>query len=183
MSVRVIESSRESDSELLIAIASGNRRAENIEEIIDDTFTVAWRNANKFRSASLVSTRIFGIAYRRAPKAILGQKKHAGQRLDELQEGTIDPMLAAEVQDWVTLGLNCLPDEQRLALELASRMGYSLTEIAEITGTPIGIVKVRMFHARQKLRQYLPTLGGELAERMPNRYQAAISGLYWHPRQ
>jgi RNA polymerase sigma-70 factor (ECF subfamily) len=83
----------------------------------------------------------------------------------------------------VTHGLNCLPDEQRLALELASRMGYSLTEIAEITGAPIGTVKARMFHARQKLRQYLPTLGGELAEQVPNRYQAAISGLYWHPRQ
>jgi hypothetical protein len=29
---------------------------------------------------------------------------------------------------------------------------------------PIGTVKARMFHARQKLRQYLPTLGGGICE-------------------
>jgi RNA polymerase sigma-70 factor (ECF subfamily) len=39
-------------------------------------------------------------------------------------------------------------------------MGHSSMEIAEITGAPIGTVKARMFHARQKLRLYLPTLGG-----------------------
>jgi len=43
-------------------------------------------------------------------------------------------------------------------------MGHSSMEIAEITGVPIGTVKARMFHARQKLRQYLPTLGGVISE-------------------
>jgi DNA-directed RNA polymerase specialized sigma24 family protein len=90
MSVPTEDSSRESDSELLIAIAAGNRRA--FEEL------------------------------------------------------------------YLALGLNRLPDEQRLALELACHMGHSVMEIAEITGAPIGTVKARMFHARQKLRQYLPTM-------------------------
>jgi RNA polymerase sigma-70 factor (ECF subfamily) len=182
------ESSGESDSELLIAIAAGSHRAldelylgyqrrlarflsrftqrrENIEEIINDTFMVVWCNANDFRFASQVSSWIFGIAYRTALKSIRRQQNHsAGRSLEECPEQTVDPVLETEIQDWVTHGLNRLPDEQRLALELACHMGHSSMEIAEITGVPIGTVKARMFHARQKLRQYLPTLGGGICE-------------------
>jgi RNA polymerase sigma-70 factor (ECF subfamily) len=180
------QSSSESDGELLIAIAAGNRRAleylylryqrrlarflwrftqchENIEEIINDTFMVIWRNANKFRCASQVSTWMFGIAYRKWLKSMREQRNRGGRRLHECQEIAVDPVLDSEVQDWVMHALNCLPDEQRMALELANHMGYSLIEIAEMTGSPIGTVKARMFHARRKMRQYLPTLGGELA--------------------
>jgi RNA polymerase sigma-70 factor (ECF subfamily) len=39
-------------------------------------------------------------------------------------------------------------------------MGHSLDEIAAITGSPVGTIKARMFHAREKLRQYLPSLAG-----------------------
>jgi RNA polymerase sigma-70 factor (ECF subfamily) len=188
MSVPAKACSAESDSELLIAIAAGSRRAleelylgyqrrlarflsrftqrsENIEEIINDTFMVVWRNANDFRSASQVSSWIFGIAYRTALKSIRRQKSHSAARsFDECREQTVDPVLETELQDWVMHGLNRLPDEQRLAMELAYHMGHSLIEIAEITGVPIGTVKARMFHARQKLRQYLPTLGGGIPE-------------------
>jgi RNA polymerase sigma-70 factor, ECF subfamily len=184
MSVPAKKFSRESDSDLLRAIAAGDRRAlkvlylgyqqrlarfllrftqcrENIEEIINDTFVVVWRNADDFRGAAQVSSWIFGIAYRTALKSIRRQKKHSAARsFGEWLVQTVDPGLEAEVQDWVMHGLNRLPDEQRLALELAFHMGYSLLEIADITDAPIGTVKARMFLARQKLRQQLPTLGG-----------------------
>ena len=176
--------SRGSDSELLSAIAAGDRRAlevlylgyqprvarfllrftecrENIEEIINDTFMVVWRSADDFRWESQVSSWIFGIAHRTALKSIRRQKyRSAARSLDESPVQTVDPVLEAEIRDWVRTGLNCLPDEQRLALELACHMGYSLMEIADITDAPIGTVKARMFLARQKLRRQLPTLGG-----------------------
>jgi RNA polymerase sigma-70 factor (ECF subfamily) len=47
-----------------------------------------------------------------------------------------------------------------MTLELAYHMGHSMEEIAAITDCPVGTVKARMFHAREKLRQYLPALGG-----------------------
>jgi RNA polymerase sigma-70 factor (ECF subfamily) len=188
MSLLAKNSSKESDGALVIAIAAGDRRAleelylgyhrrlarflsrftqryENVEEIINDTFMVVWRNADDFRSASRVSTWIFGIAYHTALKSIRRQKNHsAAQSLDDCPEQAVDPVLENEVQDWVMRGLNCLPAEQRLTLELAYHMGYSLEEIAEITGAPVGTVKARMFHARQKLRRYLPALGGGAAK-------------------
>jgi RNA polymerase sigma-70 factor (ECF subfamily) len=176
-------SPKERDSALLAAIGAGDRRAleelylsyhrrlarflsrftpryENIEEIINDTFMVVWQNAKEFRNASQVSTWIIGIAYRTALKSFRRQKNHAVASLEDYPEQTVDPTSQTEVNDWLKHGLNRLPIEQRLTLELAYHMGHSLEEIATITDCPVGTVKARMFHAREKLRQYLPTLSG-----------------------
>lgn len=179
MTVPAKNSAREHDNELLLAVAAGDRRAleelylgyhrrlarflsrftpryENVEEIINDTFMVVWQNAHEFRGASQVSTWIFGIAYRTALKSLSRQKNHTTARnLHEYPDQTVDPVRDTEVQDWVEQGLHRLPIEQRLTLVLAYNMGHSLEEIAEITGAPVGTVKMRMFHARQRLRQYL----------------------------
>jgi RNA polymerase sigma-70 factor (ECF subfamily) len=134
---------------------------ETIEEIINDTFLVVWQRAKEFRGASRVSTWIIGIAYRIALKSL---RRNDGlvraQRYDSLPEPWVEPMKDTEMRDWVVRGLSHLPMEQRLALELAYNMGHSIEEIAEITESPVGTVKARMFHAREKLRQYLPVLGG-----------------------
>ncbi len=184
MSAVAKQSARELDNELLLAVAAGDRRAleelylsyhrrlarflsrftpryENVEEIINDTFMVVWQSSKDFRYASQVSTWIMGIAYRTALKSVRRQKNFAtDQNIDDFPEQSTDPMEETEVQDWVGRGLDQLPLEQRLTLELAYHMGHSLEEIAAITGSPVGTIKARMFHARQKLRQYLPSLGG-----------------------
>ena len=172
------------DEDLLRDVARGDRRAldalylgyhrrlarflariapqyETIEEIINDTFLVVWQRAKEFRGASRVSTWIIGIAYRIALKSL---RRNDGlvraQRYDSLPEPWVEPMKDTEMRDWVVRGLSHLPMEQRLALELAYNMGHSIEEIAEISESPVGTVKARMFHAREKLRQYLPVLGG-----------------------
>src|SRR5271156_3428702 len=153
--------SKETDKQLLSGVVAGNRRCleslylgyhrrlarflsrftsryENVEEIINDTFMVVWQSAKDFRNASRVSTWIFGIAYRTALKSLRRQKNHtAAVSLDEYPEQTTDPGLDAEVQDWLTQGLQQLSTEQRLTLELAYHMGYSLEEIAAITDAPV----------------------------------------------
>jgi RNA polymerase sigma factor (sigma-70 family) len=114
---------KQGDSELLAGVAAGDRRAleelyfgyhrrlarflsrftpryENIEEIINDTFMAVWRSAKDFRSASQVSTWIFGIAYRTALKSLRRQKHHtAAANLDDHPEQTVDPRADAELQD------------------------------------------------------------------------------------
>ncbi len=183
MTLPAKNSARARDGALLVAIATGDRlaleelylsyhrrlarflsrftpRYENIEEIINDTFMVVWQSAKDFRNASQVSTWIIGIAYRTALKSFRRQKYHTVASLEDYPEQTVDPTFDAEVNDWLKSGLSRLPIEQRLTLELAYHMGHSLEEIAAITDCPVGTVKARMFHAREKLRQYLPALSG-----------------------
>jgi RNA polymerase sigma-70 factor, ECF subfamily len=184
MTVLAKSTARDRDNELLQSVAAGDRRAleelylgyhrrlarflsritpryENVEEIINDTFMVVWQSASDFRFASQVSTWIIGIAYRTALKSLRRQKNHTAARsLDDFPEQTVDPTVQTEVQDWLKQGLDKLPLEQRLTLELAYHLGHSLEEIAAITECPVGTVKARMFHAREKLRLSLPVLSG-----------------------
>jgi RNA polymerase sigma-70 factor (ECF subfamily) len=170
------------DTALIALVASGDRAAfeklylahhnrvarflarfircrENLEEIIDDTFMVVWRNARQFRHASRLSTWIVGIGYRTALKSIRATKYQAvSQNVEDLTEDRRNHAADCELKDWVKKGLDRLPLEQRLILELAYGLGYSIEEIAAITGSPIGTVKARMFHAREKLRHHLPAL-------------------------
>jgi RNA polymerase sigma-70 factor (ECF subfamily) len=136
------------------------RSRENLEEIIDDTFMVVWRNARHFRHASRLSTWIVGIGYRTALKSMRGNDyQMVSQNIEDLTEDRHNHAVECEQTDWVKKGLDRLPLQQRLTLELAYGLGHSVEEIAAITCSPIGTVKTRMFHAREKLRHYLSALG------------------------
>lgn len=172
------------DSDLLKGVAHGDRRAleqlylgyhrrlvrflsriapryETVEEIINDTFMVVWQRATDFRGASRVSTWIIGIAYRIALKSLRHNDGLLRARIGEdVPEQSVEPMQDTELRDWVEIALTQLPLEQRLTIELAYNMGYSVEEIAAISDCPVGTVKARMYHAREKLRRYLPVLGG-----------------------
>ena len=88
----------------------------------------------------------------------------------EIEEELPDPAAAEtgeaeqrELRDWVRRGLDLLSPEQRMTLELAYYLGQSCEEIAAIMNCASGTVKARMFHARLRLRNSLPGLGGEPA--------------------
>ena len=192
MSANARQYSKQQDEELLSAVARGDNRAldtlylgyhrrlarflariapryETVEEIINDTFMVVWQHAKEFRGASRVSTWIIGIAYRVALKSLRGNDGlMRAQSSENLPEEAFDPTESAELRDWIAHAMNRLPLEQRLTMELAYHMGHSIEEIAEITGCPSGTVKARMFHAREKLRQSLPALGGIAAAEIFN---------------
>lgn len=135
-------------------------RHDVVEEVINDSLWVVWRNAALFRGQSTVSTWIMGIAYRRALKTLRSRRT---------REWFIDlvaqlPAIAEDAReqnanhDWLAHGLKELPFDQRASLELAYISGYSCEEIAVIMHCPVNTVKSRMFQARQKLKSILPRL-------------------------
>ncbi|MDB5973050.1 MAG: polymerase sigma70 [Hydrocarboniphaga sp.] len=144
-------------------LARVTQRDDLIEEVVNDTFWIVWRKAEEFRGQSLVSTWIMGIAYRCALKALrrAGPPPLADPVLpieDETQWD--DPLVQQDRRSWIMQGLERLPPDQRTTLLLAYYLGHSCEEISEIMACPVGTVKARMFHARIRLRNLLPTLGG-----------------------
>ncbi len=135
-------------------------RAEVAEEIVNDTFWVIWQRAGDFRGASLVSTWILGIAYRRALKSFRRLRPVPLMDDDSAGEPSEEPWRQAELSEWLSVALARLPYEQRTVLELAYTVGHSCEEIAAIMECPVNTVKTRMFHARRKLRILLEALGG-----------------------
>lgn len=177
------------ETELLSAVAQGNRRAleklygiyhqrllrflmrlaprhEIAEEVINDTFWIVWQKAKEFRGASRVSTWIMGIAYRRALKVLRCGRTSlpsvTGSAAAEAMSIS-EPHQETEQRDWILQGLQRLPPEQRTSIELAYYLGHSCEEIAQIMDCGVPTVKARMFHARAKLRSSLPQLAGALS--------------------
>ncbi|HEY2591104.1 MAG TPA: sigma-70 family RNA polymerase sigma factor [Steroidobacteraceae bacterium] len=135
-------------------------RTDVAEEIINDTFWVVWQRAGDFRGASLVSTWILGIAYRRALKALQRLRPRQAVEDDGSGEPSEEPWQHAELSEWLSVALTRLPREQRTVLELAYTLGHSCVEIAAIMECPVNTVKTRMYHARRKLKVLLEALGG-----------------------
>lgn len=144
-------------------------RRDLIDEIVNETMWVVWRSAGRFRGESKVATWIIGIAYRSMMKALRDRPASSGLLVpDEHHDDT--PLEAlesdqAELRDWIRQGMALLPPEQRMTMELAYYLGQSCEEIASVMNCAVGTVKARMFHARLRLRNSLPALGGE---RSPN---------------
>jgi RNA polymerase sigma-70 factor (ECF subfamily) len=142
-------------------LARMTARSEDIEEIINDTFMVVWTHATAFRSESLVSTWIFGIAYRLTMRSLRRQKMQLpGWSTGIPAEQCADPAPDNEMANWLECALGRLPVKLRITVTLAYQMGFSIGEISQITKTPTGTVKSRMFHARLRLRDIVEELGG-----------------------
>ncbi len=143
-------------------------RTELAEEIVNDTMWVVWRKASDFRGDARVGTWIVGIAYRCMLRALRDGPSAAEVNESALGDFWFDTLPHAqaedasrEASDWLRQGLKTLPQEQRLTLELAYLLGESCEGIAAIMNCPVGTVKARMFHARVRLRNVLPALGGD----------------------
>ncbi|MBU6416951.1 MAG: sigma-70 family RNA polymerase sigma factor [Xanthomonadaceae bacterium] len=139
------------------------RRADLIEEIVNDSFWIAWRKAGSFQGSSRVSTWIMGIAYRCGLKAL---RQRGDEPVDDyaMREGrgpAHDPDEDRELRDWLGKAMEHLSADQRVVVELVYGVGNSLDEVAAIMQAPVGTVKARLFHARIKLRNVLPLLGGD----------------------
>ena len=135
------------------------RQPEIAEEIINDTLWVVWRKAPEFRHGSLVSTWVFGIAYRRGLKTLQRQPPPACNIEDELEAvAEDDAQPARERSDWLERALAQLPVNQRAVLELSYYLGHSCEEIAQIMDCPVGTVKTRMHKARLKMKMLLRRL-------------------------
>jgi RNA polymerase sigma-70 factor, ECF subfamily len=148
------------------------RQPDDIEDVVEETFWQAWRQASRFDPArGAVQTWLLTIARSRALDRVRALRRRRETPLEgddgevvAQQAAPSDPGLDAEASERrriVTAALSELPAEQRETLELGYYGGLSQSEIAERTGQPLGTVKTRMRLAMQKLRSQLQILRSE----------------------
>ena len=141
------------------------RRPQIVEEVLNDTLLVIWNRPDSFHGRSKLSTWIFGIAYRKALKALRRQDQPIEDEQAEARpslEILADEQLERnQVSLLLSKAISGLSPEQRAVVDLCyfSELGYR--EIAEIVDCPVDTVKTRMFHARRHLKARLP---GELTD-------------------
>jgi RNA polymerase sigma-70 factor (ECF subfamily) len=133
------------------------------EDVINDTMLVIWRKAGEYRAAAQASTWIFGIAYRKALKA-LSRESRVTDVCDEIPDLEAPPPETLDrdgLHAAIRQAVMQLPPEHRAVVDLTFFFNRSYEEAAQILDCPVGTVKSRMFHARAKLRPLLTHLLGD----------------------
>jgi RNA polymerase sigma-70 factor (ECF subfamily) len=140
------------------------RRESLAEELLNEVFIEAWRQAGKFEGRSQVSTWLLGIA---RYKALNAMRLRQDEALDETALAQIeDPADSAEIvvvqADRASHLRRCLGQLSPAHREIIDLVYYhekSVAEASEIVGVPPGTVKTRMFHARKRLAELLTAAG------------------------
>lgn len=144
------------------------RRPALVEELLDDTLLLVWQRGQAFNGQSKVSTWIFGIAYRKAMKALsrLDEPPDGGEAWleDEAaapRDGPEQRMDLRQLQLRLQRALGSLSAEHRAVVELCYFQDLGYRDIAAIVDCPPETVKTRMFYARRRLRAQLADLWPE----------------------
>jgi len=135
------------------------------EEVVQDAFMNVWRNAAKFdANRGAVRSWLLAIVHHRAVDRLREWRgKDLEVDLDDAALTLTAPDVWGALLDQIELesvrqALAALPEEQRLALELAYFQGLTHQEIAERTGWPLGTVKSRLRLGLAKLADLLAAL-------------------------
>ena len=136
------------------------RRPGLVDEVLNDTLLVVWHRAGRYNGCSKVSTWIFGIAYRKALKALQRfdapvSDEGADERV-EWRPGPEQLFGQSELHAALLHALDALSPAHRAVVDLTYFHGMGYREIAEIADCPVDTVKTRMFHARRRLKALLP---------------------------
>jgi RNA polymerase sigma factor (sigma-70 family) len=138
------------------------------EDAVQEAFLGMWRTPAAYqRGRGTVRTWLLGLTHHKAVDLVRRetaqqrrQNAHAAQQAfdppapDDPATAAWQGVRAAEVRS----ALGDLPGPQREALALAYFGGYTQTEIAKLTGVPLGTVKTRTFAAMRRLRMRLAPL-------------------------
>jgi RNA polymerase sigma-70 factor (ECF subfamily) len=147
------------------------RDGDDAEDILEDTFWQAWRQASRYEAArGQVGTWLLTIARSRALDRLRARRRLREEPLTPVLLGDADAINVAGGEDprrrtemlerraLVANALRALSPEQRQALELAFFAGLSQTDIADRTGQPVAAIKTRTRLAAETLRDRLEAL-------------------------
>lgn len=178
---RLIEAAGRGDSAALIALYDRFaptmlglalrivRSRSDAEDIVQDAFVRAWREAPSFdRSRGSAATWLATLTRNRAIDLLRAKGRKFKRDAALATEADVGPSSAESPEHHVARGQRAravhhaiaqLSQEQRQALELAYFGGLSHSEIAEVLDQPLGTVKTRLLTAAKKLREALAAHG------------------------
>lgn len=135
------------------------------EEAVQDIFVRAWQGAELYDPArGSVRTWLYAIAR----NALVDIERRRGRRLpvaarpaEQAEPATdgAEPIETALLRYQIQLAVSRLTFDHRQMISMVHFQGLKLTEIATLTGLPVGTVKSRLHYATRSLRLALEELG------------------------
>lgn len=149
------------------------RRPEDAEDVVQQVFTQAWRTSTRFDATRgvvaawllmMARTRAIDCLRRRTPtRDAISDDDRLAAIPDP--DPSVESVVATKEQvERVKTAIERLPEEQRVAVELAYYDGLTQTEIAARTSAPLGTVKTRVRSALQTLRLAVATVSASVGD-------------------
>jgi RNA polymerase sigma-70 factor (ECF subfamily) len=186
--VELVRLARGGDVDAFGALVERNRRAvyraayaalgsaSDADDVVQETFVIAYRKLSSFRGDSAFKTWLLSIAWRKAldrrrsiTRWLRMTVTHhndpfegptdALDRVPAAQPSHEDRLASHELHRAVKRMVASLPPKLRDALLLAGSGEHSYHEIGTMLGIPVGTVKWRVSEARRLLKAKLTALG------------------------
>lgn len=126
------------------------------EDVLQEVWLAAWQGATAFRGESSVGAWLLGIAHHKTMSALRRRRNLQQIPLPEVAISAAEPdpadaFLDREAAASLRAQIARLPAVHRATLDLVFIQGLSLREVATVMECPVGTVKSRLHHARQRL--------------------------------
>ena len=138
------------------------RNAADAEDVAQEALLRAYQKFDRLRDATRFRAWLVRITFRLAldrwRSARRREQRETEWALPDLRPAppTTEEIAASNAfQARLEKALEELPEKFRLVLLLAAIEGYTLDEVAEMLGIPMGTVKSRLFFARKQLAEKL----------------------------
>jgi RNA polymerase sigma-70 factor (ECF subfamily) len=138
------------------------------EDLVQETAIRAWRGWTSLRSFTSLKPWLLQILHRTFLNTLRAAERRPPFVDVDLEELLSHPMLSVENEETshdnffsedIVAALESLSSAFREALWLVEVEELKLSEVAEITGVPVGTVASRVHRARRLLREFLHSRG------------------------
>ena len=152
------------NNKLYASLLAFTKSQDLAEDLTQKTFIRVWKKIETFRGDSSLFTWIYRIAINLAKNEFSSkQAKNQGitDNIDDtydLESSVSSPeshAIEAESMQAVMDFIASLPTDLREAISLREFDGKSYEEIAQISGSPIGTVRSRIFRAREEILNFM----------------------------
>jgi len=164
---------------LALRVVNDRGRAE---DVVQDAFLSVWRKAGSYSvGRGSVKTWLTSIVRNRAIDVVRARRESDGDDeavllgLRDSSPSVIEQVTASLDRDTVRAAITVLPVEQRDAIAMAYFEGRSHSEIAGLTGLPLGTVKSRIRLGMHRLRDELVGIGFDMSAAMRDEVPAQVS--------
>ena len=135
------------------------RQREDAEDVAQEAFLRAHRRFAQLRDRAAFRGWLVRLTFRIALDRRRSDRRRAVREVDVLPMATLprpdELALTAERAARLWAAIDTLPEKLRLVTVLAAIEGQELSEVARLTGAPVGTVKSRLFDARRLLAERL----------------------------
>ncbi|MEO1655294.1 MAG: sigma-70 family RNA polymerase sigma factor [Bacteroidota bacterium] len=134
---------------------------EEAEDSVQDTFLRLWKMREKldtYNSIEALAMRIVKNICLDKLKSKRNQMLNLDNHAYQLESGSQTPARATELRNSVDLmrhAMDCLPDQQKMIIQLRDIEELEFEEISEVMGLTVNNVRVNLSRGRKKIKEIM----------------------------